>query len=62
VSADCKVSTVRGGEKMALEEYVFNGLKGLSAWTGYLFQGVLQEESLCVFASEGVTCNKLVES
>jgi len=33
----CEMSAARGGEKRALEEYMFYKLKGLAALASYLF-------------------------
>ena len=52
----------RSGEVWAVEENVFDRLNGLAALAHYLLWGVFREESLCVFSSERVSCNKLVES
>jgi hypothetical protein len=62
VAADSKMSAARGGEKGALEEYMFYGLEGLATLASYLFWGVLREEPLCVLSGEGVSCDKAVKS
>jgi hypothetical protein len=37
-------------------------LKGFAALASDLFWGMLSEEALCVFASEGMSCDEPVES
>lgn len=62
MAADCEVSVACGGKLHAVKEYMLYRLKGLAALASYLFSGMLWEEALCVFASEGMSCDEPVES
>jgi hypothetical protein len=45
-----------------VKEYMLYRLKGFAALASDLFWGMLSEEVLCVFASEGMSCDEPVES